>query len=150
VRFVGVEVQGKGLGGEEKQCKDWKALCGLWGGVWELRLCVKGSVGMGVMDGSLGFNGEWELDGESIVEQEKIVLDVRREWVSDGLVKMKNLRVLELEIEDVDVEREVKLEFCRELEELLKREDGGVKVVFVERVVGDGSQFSGDDGRWKM
>jgi hypothetical protein len=151
MRLVGVEVQGKGLGSEEKQCEDWKAVCGLWRGVWELRLCVKGSVGMGMMDGSLGFNGEWELDADAMIEQSGILLDVRREWVADGLVKMKSLRVLELEIEDVDVEREVKLAFCRELEEVLKRDGGGVKVVFVERVaVGDGSRFSRDDGNSKV
>lgn len=145
--------EGKGLG-------EWRELCGLWEGVWGLRLGVKGSV---VLDGrvgdvdtgrnQVGWNGDggrwsksnsddWVSSVEKQEHKERGILNVQMEWVIDGLLRMKSLRWIELEIEDEDVDRDIKLEFCAELEniltELRNRDDGwmdDVKVVFVERIM---------------
>ena len=149
-----------GLGGKEgKGVSEWRELCELWDGVWGLRLRVKGSMVVDGMAGDaetkVGWNGEsgkWtsSLDAESethpslepIGPKERGLLNVQMEWVNDGLLKMNSLRWIELEVEDEDIDRCVKLEFCAELEkyltELRNRDDGwlgDVKVVFVEPIV---------------
>jgi hypothetical protein len=53
------------------------------------------------------------------VEKKATMLDVNSKWVSEGLCRMKGLRWIELEIDDEEVEREVKIRFCGELEEKL-------------------------------
>jgi hypothetical protein len=173
----------RGFGGREgKGVGEWRELCALWDGVWGLRLRVKGSV---VIDGlvaevetQIGWNGEggkWssspDAETEAHVslerekEKERGILNVQMEWVIDGLLRMKSLRWIELEIEDENVDRDVKLEFCAELEscmmELRNRDDdwmGDVKVVFVEPIIdvdGDGERNcaagepDGDDVLWQ-
>jgi hypothetical protein len=153
-------VTSTGFGGKEgKGVGEWRELCELWEGVWGLRLGIKGSVVLDgrkaadvEVDGERGWNGEggkWsapsntdsEFSEEKKKHQERGILNVQMEWVINGLLSMKSLRWIELEIEDEDVDRGVKLEFCAELEttlsELRNRDDGwtdGVQVVFVERI----------------
>ena len=128
------------VGGTEvaKEFGEWRDLCTLWKGVWGLRMCIKGSVIMG---------GTKAIDGTSISNpsksdcEEKMLLSTELEWVQHGLAKLQSLRWIELEIEDEDVDRQVKLEFCRELGVLLNKKsvrgdswDGDVAVVFLERI----------------
>jgi hypothetical protein len=168
MRWVGVEVLGRDLcgglstsgmvskwdvvikDGEEgdKATSEWVELCSLWEDVWGLRLGVKGSCKL-----KSGGAGDWVEEGGIWVRPEEIaimmerkkkegdkrsMLDVEREWVSEGLRRMKKLRWIELEIEDEDVEREEKLNFCGQLEEKLNegRQEGDARcrVVFVERI----------------
>jgi hypothetical protein len=136
-----------------------------------VRLGVKGSVGGSVeVDGSRGWNGE---DGPSALsagnqgqkgqaekEKEKGILDVEKEWVVDGLLQMRNLRWIELEIEDEDVDRETKLQFCAELEEAFnspssttnsevkEQRERNVQVIFVERVKVEEKPVSNEDFVW--
>lgn len=156
-----------GYGGKEgKGVGEFRELCGLWDGVWGLRLGIRGSV---VIDRKVadvdqaGWNdesGKWSAGGErqdeASVERKKHkrrgILDVQMEWVIDGLLWMKGLRWIELEIEDEDVDRDVKIEFCAELEDVLtelrNRDDGwmgDVKVFFVEQIT---EVEEGSDGKW--
>ena len=85
------------------------------------------------------------------------------EWVIDGLLRMKSLRWIELEIEGEDVDRGVKIQFCTELEatlrELRNRDDGwmdDVQVVFVERILEEQKEEKyyigepGDEESWGL
>ena len=146
---------GGGIGGGatngEKGLGEWTELCGLWEGVWGLRLGLKGSMGLDRDVSHVSWNGQagkWtDLDQSGIYQEkrtleERGLLNVQLEWVMDGLLRMKSLRWIELEIEDEDVDREVKLAFCAELErvlsELRNREDSwmdDVRVDLVERVL---------------
>jgi hypothetical protein len=150
----GMAILGGGIGGGatygEKGLGEWRELCGLWEGVWGLRLGFKGSLVLGRGVRHVSWNGQaenWthldqpEIDQQKRTLEERGILNVQMEWVMDGLLRMKSVRWIELEIEDEDVDREVKLAFCAELEhvlsELRSREDGwmdDVKVVFVEKV----------------
>lgn len=143
------EKEGKGVG-------EWSELCGLWDGVWGLRLGVKGSVLFGRrkmvdvdVDGERenGMTLKWSKPSEEDDSpekwrhQEKGILNVQMEWVIDGLLRMRSLRWIQLEIEDEDVDLAVKLQFCAELANLLSelrdRDDGwigDVKVAFVEKI----------------
>jgi hypothetical protein len=176
MRWVGVEVlardlkvdsmgklgggAGNGNGGLEKGKGEWWELCEMWRGVWGVRLGIKGGVGekREEVDGSVGWNGELGGVNKSKVKEgkEKGILDVRKEWVVDGLLHMRNLRWIELEIEDEDVEREVKLQFCAELEEAFNSQPKGkdegrnanVKVIFVERGKVEEKPVSNKDFVW--
>lgn len=67
---------------------------------------------------------------------ERGLLDVNCEWVTKGLYEMRQLRWVEIEIEDGDVERAEKVKFCEELERVLnavQREGDRTRVVFVEQ-----------------
>lgn len=59
--------------------------------------------------------------------RQKGLLDVDADWVTEGLAQMKALRWLEIEIEDGDVSRDFKVEFCvhlgKKLSEIATRED---------------------------
>ena len=93
---------------------EWWELCGLWKGVWGLRLAVKGAVcekRRVEVDGSVGWNGEF---GDQ-PQPENGILDVKAEWIQRGLLQMRELRWIEIEIEDEDVSREIKIAFCGEL-----------------------------------
>ena len=173
-RFGGKK--GKGVG-------EWSELCGLWDGLWGLRLRVKGSAvvdrRVADVETQTGWNGEggkWsssspddETESQASIERERErergILNVQMGWVIDGLLKMKSLRRIELEIEDENVDRSVKLEFCAELEscltELRNRDDGwmaNVNVLFVEPIInldGDSERRyatgepDGDDVSWQ-
>lgn len=121
------------LFGERRVKSEWESLCLLWKGVRGLRLFFKGSLGRkkNVSFSEIGWQGMGMGDGENL-------LDVRREWVVGGLLRLVNLRYLEVEVEDVMISREIKLGFCGQLEEAfnsVERIDGWeeVKVLFVER-----------------
>lgn len=130
MRFVSVEVLGrdlkvdgmKRLGGGigVSEMGEWWELCGLWKGVWGLRLGVKGAVcekRREEIDGSVGWNGELgSVDDQPQAQPDNGILDVKAEWVQNGLLKMKELRWIEIEIEDEDVSRETKIAFCGQLE----------------------------------
>lgn len=182
IRFVGVEVLARDLrvdgmkkiGGSIGVAErgEWWELCGLWKGVWGLRLGVKGAVGdekIRMVDGSGGWNGE---HGEAVAgeeEKERGVLDVNAEWVKHGLLQMRQLRWVEIELEDEDVSREEKLRFCASLEEAFNSqlvfefqndeqvEEGGrekeergwkVKVIFIERLKAAEDPVSNKDFTW--
>ena len=128
----------KGLG-------EWRELCALWSCVWGLRLVIKGSLFLDEKRGAGSGEVEESRSSDFVADakryQERGLLDVDLEWVMDGLLRMKGLRWIELEIQDEDVDRESKLAFCAELESVLSdlRNEGfgwmgDVKVVFVERV----------------
>lgn len=124
---------------------EWAELCTLWEGVWSLRLGLKGSIKAKSTQSSsdAGFmTRPEELSLGWVQEQEdKGVLDVQSEWVQQGLLKMKSLRWLELELEDENVDRSDKMAFCQELEEEMNKREvdssqvwkDPVKVVFVEK-----------------
>ena len=175
IRWVGVEVLGRdlwgngttkggavaegaascavyGAGSYGRQNKEWRELCELWGGVWGLRLALKGSIvrtpgSEADPDGSVGWNGEWgswARDQGSEKDQElpqESLLDIDQVWIKQGLCEMRSLRWVEIEIEDEAVTREEKVAFCRALEETLDasrdRADawqGRFSVAFVEKV----------------
>jgi hypothetical protein len=155
MRYVGVEVLGRDLkvDGTGKigasvgvaERGEWWELCSLWKGAWGLRLGIKGAVGgekTRLVDGSGGWNGEHGQTGDEGEEKASGVLDVKAGWVKEGLLNMRQLRWVEIEVEDEDVEREEKIRFCGELEaafntELQQDMDGEerrkVKVIFIER-----------------
>ncbi|PMD29447.1 hypothetical protein L207DRAFT_238620 [Hyaloscypha variabilis F] len=173
VRYVGVEVLGRdlrvdgmkriggGIGGASvrgKELGEWWELCGLWRGVWGLRLGIKGGVGeeKSEVDGSAGWNGEL---GSKVEDKEKGVLDVTSEWVTDGLLKMKNLRWVEIEIEDEDVSEEEKIAFCGELEAAFNTETSqedkdkederiNVNIIFISRLPAPEEPVSNKDFTW--
>jgi hypothetical protein len=165
MRWVGVEVLGRDLAGttgpsstsgmvskwgqdeEQKSRSEWGELCDLWRGVWGLRLGIKGSVKLKkstaydyIEEGGIWVRPEEIAIIEEEPKKEKGILDMEQEWVSEGLLQMKNLRWLELEIEDQDVDREDKIRFCGELEEKFNSKDGRdgdwhgpTRVIFVEK-----------------
>jgi hypothetical protein len=127
MRFVGVEVLGRDLkvdgmkrfggGIGVSEMGEWWELCGLWKGVWGLRLAVKGAVcekRRVEVDGSVGWNGESGAADDQ-PHPDNGILDVKAEWIQRGLLAMKELRWIEIEIEDEDVSRETKIAFCGEL-----------------------------------
>lgn len=161
VRWVGVEVLTRDLtsnasaggGNAEASRTDWMELCGLWKGVWGLKLGIKGSVsGMNGVNplpvGGMMVEGLFSRPGElphlGFETGENGLLSVDCDWVTKGLCEMKRLRWVEVEIEDKQVGREEKVLFCRELEEVLNSGERGwegrVRVMFVEKtsVVGTG------------
>lgn len=178
MRYVGVEVVGRdlrvdgmaklggGIGVTDKERGEWWELCGLWKGVWGLRLGVKGAVGgeKKEVDEPGGWNGELgqveEVGNEE--RKERGILDVNAEWVQHGLLLMKELRWVEIEIDDEDAEREEKIRFCGELEGAFNTqphlssmqegeqgpEKGKVKVIFIERLKVAEEPVSNKDFTW--
>jgi len=107
---------GGGIGVSEMG--EWWELCGLWKGVWGLRLAIKGAVcekRREEVDGSVDRNGQLRTVGEQ-PQPDNGILDVKAEWMQRGLLQMKELRWIEIEIEDEDVSRESKIAFCGQLE----------------------------------
>lgn len=153
--WVTVMTGGSAGGGE------WVDLCALWSGgefgdgLRGLRLGIKGRIAHTItnsraIDGEHGLPAggvapHGEFDNRSSIEQvtKKIVapkhhnlLDAESEWVNSGLKRMKNLRWLELEIEDDRISRDVKVQFCLELGASLSSAAGRkVDVVYVEKVI---------------
>ncbi|KAF4630432.1 hypothetical protein G7Y89_g7699 [Cudoniella acicularis] len=185
VRWVEVEVLGRELVGEWDRgnavsmevsygCAEWKEVCGLWGGkegeggVRGLSLRVRGSCLSGGLGGRKKMKNWWDVERvgaeQGLGGGERIVLDVSATWVLSGLLQLRCLRFLELEIDDSNVERNVKIQFCRDVETAFRdvkeeRNDGwegDTKVAFVEsakEVVeeekGVESSFGTFDGKWK-
>lgn len=143
LRRVGVEVLGRNLcetrsgegerrgggerGGEGKGVKEWIDVCRLWSGVRVLSLCVKGNLRV---DEAIGREtiptsteqwkakgGEQENGKDEDEDEEPTLLNVSREWVSNGLYQLRNLRQIELEIPDDSISTDSKLRFCARLEE---------------------------------
>ena len=114
---------------------EWCDLCELWGGVWHLRLVVKGSVfaqgktAMGTTGRMLnasgtGFVGAEGTNGlpdtvvtetQNATEAKPTILDVNRQWIQHGLLRLGSLRKLEFEIVDDDVPHDTRAKFCAEL-----------------------------------
>ncbi len=135
---------------------EWKDLCGLWsgdmengeGGLWGLRLGIKGRVGAHIVgeaiDGSGGvsviFMGS-ATEGHIIDQyqnRQKVLLDVDAQWITQGLAQMKALRWLEVEIEDDDISRNAKVDFCANLGKKLGDTSGRrIEVIFAEKLVED-------------
>lgn len=143
-----------GVGGKEgKGVGQWRELCGLWSGIRNLKLTIKGGL---VIDTRSSGSSE-HISGRLSV------LNTNCEWVSHGLMALTSLRTLELEIEDTDVPSESKMAFCAALERCLVTKDrkamgaddwvGDTRVIFMEktRVVQDTKKdkfvyYGGDPG----
>jgi hypothetical protein len=80
--------------------------------------------------------GGLEDDSDASQAMQKGLLDVDANWVTQGLAQMKSLRWLEVEIEDNDVSRDFKVDFCVDLGKKLSEIAGRrINVLFVEKVV---------------
>lgn len=132
--WVATMVGGRAGGGE------WKDLCGLWAGdvpgsaqdgLWGLRLGIKGRVGTAGLKTEVD-SSETVCDSTQPVNRG--VMDVDAEWVTAGLGQMRALRWLELDIEDNEIERKDKAEFCLALGKKLSSQGRKVDVLFVEKV----------------
>jgi len=132
---------------------EWKDLCRLWSGEVEtgdvgllgLRLGIKGRVGAYVVgeaiDGSGGVSVafvESATRGDNIDEyqnRQKGLLDVNAQWITQGLAQMRALRWLEIEIEDDDISRDAKVDFCMNLGQKLSEISGRrIEVLFAEKL----------------
>ncbi|KAH7395967.1 hypothetical protein BKA64DRAFT_74119 [Cadophora sp. MPI-SDFR-AT-0126] len=128
-----------GVGGKEgKGVGEWRELCGLWSGVQNLRLTIMGGLFVNAAAARTGSNDSSEQTSGKIS-----ILDADCEWVSYGLMSLFSLRKLELEIEDTDVDSDVKMAFCASLERCLNTVDqksrrtdswmGDTRVIFIEK-----------------
>ncbi|KAK0101295.1 hypothetical protein ONS95_006472 [Cadophora gregata] len=133
------DVKGTGLSGkQERGVGEWRELCGLWGGVRNLKLTIKGGLFV-----DAGVAGTLTSESSGQPEGKISILNTDCEWVSHGLQELSSLRTLELEIEDTDVPSETKMAFCASLEQYLNnasrrsgRTDscaGDIRVVLVEK-----------------
>lgn len=143
---------------------EWNSLCSFWGGgefgagLWGLRLGIRGRVeevsdepsdeGLGrdfMPTGEEGIELLGEVDGELTYWQPRVnskprnqnVLDIEAPWITAGIALMTNLRWLELEIEDDQVETGAKVQFCLDLERKL-----GIDVFYVERMIDESQKKS--------
>ncbi len=157
-----------GLGGARKGDGEWKDLCGLCGGeengqgsggLWGLRLGIMGRVGgdgAGIeIDGSGGESDDSETEGG----RESAILSPSAKWVTEGLLQMISLRWLEIEIEDEEIPKDQKVQFClslgRKLSEIFHRK---VDVIYVEKIVEEVTEKKevvvrgepGDDSIWGL
>jgi hypothetical protein len=107
-----------------------------------LRLIIKGSLSR---ERKSGFEGALGSSAVSSWVSEKGILDTSLPWIQAGLREMSSLRVLEIEIGDKRVSREVKIEFCKELMDIL-----GCRVLFVERIemMDQRGRDASDEFRW--
>lgn len=118
---------------------EWLDLCNLWSsGLWGLRLGIKGSI-TGSITGSSAIDKGW-VEGGPLLEAEALkkisggVLDVDAEWAVEGLGQMKALRWVEIEIEDMNIDRDLKVQFCVDLGKRLSTPERKIDVVSVEKV----------------
>jgi hypothetical protein len=161
----GIGVVNSGVRGDfdrEKGVSEWVDLCRLWQGVWGLRLKIGGRVLEERKVKWIEENGIWvEKNEVGEGRKEKGVLSVDREWVVSGLGRMRDLRWIELEIEDESVVREEKVAFCGRLGLILSEDrERAVKIVLVEKVKAQenrnkdvewlGAGKAGDDEAWGM
>ena len=124
--WVGALSAGPGTG-EDVVKGEWWDLCSMWRGVWGLRMAIKGSTTQRADGWSSVLS---TLAASEEAPKDKSLLNTELGWVQDGLLCLKQLRWIEIEIEDVSVDRDRKLKFCQDLGKLM----GEVKVVLVERV----------------
>jgi hypothetical protein len=146
---------------------EWKDLCELWsgnvetgeGGLWGLRLGIKGRVGAYVVgeaiDGSGGVSvafkepGTGGADIDDYQNMQKGILDVDAQWITQGLAQMKALRWLEVKIEDNDISQDAKVDFCvnlgRRLSDIAGRR---IDVLFVMKLVNDVKVTKAEDMSW--
>jgi hypothetical protein len=132
---------------------EWKDLCRLWSGevetgdvgLWGLRLGIKGRVGAYVVgeaiDGSGGVSVAFvksSTGGDNIDEyqnRQKGLLDVNAQWITQGLAQMRALRWQEIEIEDDDISRDAKVDFCMGLgQKLSEISERRIEVLFAEKL----------------
>lgn len=132
---------------------EWKDLCGLWsgemetgnGGLWGLRLGIKGRVSAHVMgeavDGSGGVSVAFteaateEDNTYKFQNRQKGVLNVDAQWIIQGLTQITALRWLEIEIEDDDISPDIKVDFCVNLGLKLSNIFGRrIEVLLVEKL----------------
>ncbi|PVH75051.1 hypothetical protein DL98DRAFT_16099 [Cadophora sp. DSE1049] len=129
-----------GVGGKEgRGVGEWRELCGLWSGVQNLKLTIKGGLFVDAAAARTSTSGSSEQQTGGKFS----ILDTDREWVSHGLQKLTSLRTLELEIEDTDVPSKSKMAFCAALEKCLNTKDrkimrsntlmGDTRVIFMEK-----------------
>jgi hypothetical protein len=162
---AGIGVVNYGVGGyfdREKGVSEWLDLCRLWECVWGLRLKIGGRVLEERKVKWVEENGIWvEKKEAGERKQEKGVLSVENEWVVSGLGAMRDLRWIELEIEDESVVREEKIAFCGRLGLLLREgRERAVNIALVEKVKvqengnkdveWSGAGEVGDDEAWGM
>jgi hypothetical protein len=143
-----------GEDGRIRGLEEWMELCGLWSGVWGLRLGIKGDVI--VEKRRIAIQSGGQLEGQAVTlfqdkkdESDKGILDVKLDWV-EGLKKMRSLRWVEMEIEDEDTFRETKLSFCQELEKHLNISNPNhhVRIIFIEKIKAEEKVVSNKDFVW--
>lgn len=146
---------------------EWKDLCGLWsgdietgeGGLWGLRLGIKGRVGAYVVGEGIDRSGgvsvvfkEPGSEGDDIDEEQnrqKGLLDVGAQWVTEGLAQIKALRWLEVEIEDDDISQNAKVDFCVKLgQKLSDTAARRIEVLFVEKLVEEVKETKPQEMTW--
>jgi hypothetical protein len=80
-----------------------------------------------------------------VTKSEKGILDADADWVVEGLGQIRNLKWLEIDIEDDEVSVEEKDEFCSEVAEKLSRIFGREVVVWNVAQRGEGKKGT-DEG----
>jgi hypothetical protein len=175
MRFARLEVLRRDLEGTwvstmvggRPETGEWKDLCRLWSGdvetgksgLWGLKLGIKGSVGTYVVgeaiDGSGGVSvalAEPKTEKYNVDKRQngqKGLLDINAQWITDGLTHMTSLRWLEIEIEDDDVSRDAKVDFCLNLGNKLSYISGiRVEILFVEKLVEEAKDTTQDERVW--
>ncbi|CZT12239.1 uncharacterized protein RAG0_16134 [Rhynchosporium agropyri] len=144
MRCVSIEVLGKDLwgrmggiereermsvlaGSEENGLGEWRELCTLWSGVRDLKMVIKGSLSHDALSVSApGLSSSTTISGPSETPAHSnrgSILTENFHWIAHGLLALTGLRTVELEIEDVDTSREIKMEFCAALERTLNFEE---------------------------
>lgn len=142
MRYVGLAVGGVELVGRNGSCvNEWTEACALWDGVWGLKIVVAGKVSG---YGFLLTETEGEEGERTFVE--KSVLDVKADWVTKGLGRMKGLRWVEVWIEDGGCCGEERLRFKAELEGVLGGADVRVEGLGGMEEAGDGDEVGEEVG----
>lgn len=129
LRWVRLEIMERDLrddDGSSQGLREWVALCGVWAaGVRGLRLKMVGGRTV----------GEEREKGKESVEAGDVAegLLPGRKW-EDGLVALRRLERLEIELEMADWRDEDKISWCRQLGERMRARGSTVEVVCTERV----------------
>lgn len=150
MRFLRLEVFAQDLlnvVSEEESAKKvladpWVQLCGYLSGIRGLRLMifVEGGVSysnqtVNHAEANRSLTGYASEKERGMGYMRKLTCD-RHEWISEGLVRLRSLRQLEVELVDVKWTPNKKIEWCARLRALLRAARGGndVKIICVERV----------------
>lgn len=144
IRFVRLEMLAGELGDDGHGIHRWTDVCEKWApGLQGLRLRVVGGKGAGILPVRLpvaASQGQAKETTEEEREQEERARRVFgkeipcRAWVDDGLVKLRALRHLEIEMALPGWSAKEKLAWCARLEEVLREKGMRTSVVCVERV----------------